>query len=281
MRKQMMLAAPFLAATVFVCQPAMSQETAADRAANEAGRALDSAGNEVNRAADAAGGAAQQAAGSAEAQVAGARQPSAAAMKNMSPDQKFAMKSADMNNFEIQAGQLAAEKAQSDEIKQLAQMTVADHTQAQQKLMQVMQKQNMQPSRELMPVHQAMLSELQQMDGKDFEKAYLYGQVAGHVKAVLMIRDATTEVQDPALKEYATMALPKVQQHLAHAQKIARADEAMTAGARIGGGASERESGGASRDRSIDTENTAGGRSERGAAPARGADAPGSDEATR
>ncbi len=39
MRKQMMLAAPFMAATVFVCQPAMSQETAADRAArDEAGR---------------------------------------------------------------------------------------------------------------------------------------------------------------------------------------------------------------------------------------------------
>ncbi len=53
-----------------------------------------------------------------------------------------------------------------------------------------------------------------------------------------MIRDATTEVQDPAPKQYATMAMPKVQQHLAHAQKIARADEAMTAGARIGGDAS-------------------------------------------
>jgi len=233
MRKSMMLAAPVVAAMTFVCQPTMAQ-TAADRAANDADRALNNAGNELNRAANQAGTAADAAATDAAdaAQVAGSKQ---SAMKNMSKDQRFAMKVADMNNFEIQAGQLAAQKAQSEEIKELAQMTVRDHQQAQQRLEQVAQQKNMQFSQELMPVHQAMLTELKQMDGQEFEKAYLYGQVAGHTKAALKLRDAQTELQDKDLRAYASQIYPKIQMHLKHAQQIARADEAITAGARMSG----------------------------------------------
>jgi len=240
MRKQMMLAAPIVAAMAFVCQPAFGADTpgstAVDSAANDAGRAIGQAGNELNRAAETGAtsvdAAAQDAADAA--QVAGSR-VDAKSMRNMSKDQKFAMKVADMNNFEIQAGQLAAQKAQSDDIKQLAQMTVDDHTKAQQKLQQIAQQKNIQMSQQLMPVHQAMLTELSQMEGKDFEKAYLYGQVAGHTKAMLKLRDAQSELQDPELKAYAAEIQPKIQMHLKHANRLAQADDAMTAGARMSG----------------------------------------------
>jgi len=277
MRKQLMWAAPVVAAMTFVCQPVMAEtpgSKAADRAANDAGRAINQTGNELNRAADQGATSVDAAARDASdaAQVAGAR-VDASSMKKMSKDQKFAMKVADMNNFEIQAGQLAAEKAQSDDIKQLAQMTVKDHTQAQQRLQQIAQQKNMQFSQQLMPVHQAMLNELSQMDGKDFEKAYLYGQVAGHTKAALKLRDAQTELQDQDLKAYAAEIQPKIQMHLKHAQRLAQADEAITAGARMSGsGASDaHQHGGASgADRGSQSEQSGSSRPQRGSAPAGG-----------
>jgi putative membrane protein len=288
MDKRTIFAAPFLAAVAFVCQPMMAQDTAADRAANQADRAINNAGNEVNRAADRTGAAASDAAtGAADAtaaQLAGARQG------NM--DQRFAMKTADMNNFEIQAGKLAQQKAQRQEVKELAQMTVQDHTKAQQQLQQIGQKKGMTFSDQLMPVHQAMLTELSQMEGQEFERAYVYGQVAGHTKAMLKLRDAQSDLQDPELKQYATMIMPKIRQHLQHAQQVAKADEAITAGARIGGDrsghatdghgdAGQSKSGAGATDRlrpdgaSDAADNTGGGNPARGASPTRGADAPG------
>jgi len=235
MKKQVLFAAPLMAAITFVCQPTFAQERTgqADRAASSA-----------DRAADRTGQAASDAAGSA-ARLAGDREQANAGSK----DQKCAMKIADVNNFEIQAGQLAQQKAQSNEIKQFAKMMVDDHTQAQQQLQQITQQKGWQFSQELMPVHRAMLDELNKLDGQEFERAYLYGQVAGHTKTALKLRDDKTELQDAQLRQYAATILPKVQQHLQHGQRLANADEAITAGARIGGERSSTTPGAGTTDR--------------------------------
>jgi len=253
--KTAILAAPFLAAVTFVCQPTFAQNTAA----GQTERAADRAGSAVERAADRTGQAASDAVDSA-ASVAGARDEANAGSK----DQKCAMKIADTNNFEIQAGRIAQQKAQSDEIKQFAKMMVDDHTQAQQQLQQIAQQKSWQFSQELMPVHRAMLDELNKLDGQEFERAYLYGQVAGHTKTALKLRDDKTELQDAELRQYAATILPKVQQHLQHAQRLANADEAITAGARIGADRSTES--GAAQDRS-----TTPGASGRSATPGAGA----------
>lgn len=225
MKKQVLLTAPFLAAMTFVSQPTFAQDRV-----GQAERAADGAGSSLDRAADRAGQAASDAVDSS-ARVAGARDQADAGSK----DQKCAMKIADVNNFEIQAGQLAQRRAQSDEIKQFAKMMVDDHTQAQQQLQQIAQQKGWQFSQQLMPVHRAMLEELNKLDGQEFDRAYLYGQVAGHTKVALGLRDGKTELQDPELRQYAATILPKVQQHLKHAQQLANADEAITAGSRISG----------------------------------------------
>jgi len=222
MRKQaLFIAAPFLAAVTFICQPTFAQDRS-----NQPDRALDRAGT----AAEQAGKAASDAVDSV-ARVAGAREEANAGSK----DQKCAAKIADANNFEIQAGRIAEQKAQSEEVKQFAKMMVEDHTQAQQQLQQIAQQKSWQFSQELMPVHRAMLDELNKLEGPEFERAYLYGQVGGHTIVALKLRDAKTEVQDPELRQYAATIFPKVQQHLQQAQRLANADEAITAGARISG----------------------------------------------
>ena len=96
------------------------------------------------------------------------------------------------------------------------------------------------------------------MQGQEFDRAWLYGNVAGHTKAVLMFRDAAQECQNPQLKQYAQETLPTLRQHLEHAQKIAQFDEATTAGA------TERASDRSSSERSGDRSSGRSGSSERG-----------------
>src|SRR5918993_816380 len=70
------------------------------------------------------------------------------------PTQMFVMDTYSSNLFEIQAGQLAAQGAQDDQIKQFARQMVQDHTQANQQLKQAAQSKQIQVQEQLDPVHQ-------------------------------------------------------------------------------------------------------------------------------
>ena len=70
---------------------------------------------------------------------------------------------------------------------------------------------------------------MQKMQGKHFEKDFVYGQLAGHVMDVLKFRDASQELKDNELKQFAAQTLPKLQQHLQTAQRLAGWNEAMPA----------------------------------------------------
>jgi putative membrane protein len=166
------------------------------------------------------------------ARQAGARPgQSARAGKSQNMDQKFVECAATMDQFEIQAAKLAERQAQDDQIKQFARQIVQDHQQSSQALQQAAQQAGVHVSQQLKPVQQAMLQDLQQMQGEDFDRAWLYGNVAGHTIAVLKYRDAAKECQNEQLKQFAQQTLPKLQQHLQHAQELAQFETAQQAGA--------------------------------------------------
>jgi putative membrane protein len=172
------------------------------------------------------------------ARQAGARNPSdrpgqsARAGQSQNMDQKFVECAATMDQFEIQAAKLAERNAQDDQIKQFARQIAQDHQQSSQALQQAAQRAGIQVSQQLKPAQQAMLQDLQQMQGQDFDRAWLYGNVAGHTIAVLKYRDAARESQNEQLKEFAQQTLPKLQQHLQKAQELAQFDTAQQAGAK-------------------------------------------------
>jgi putative membrane protein len=170
-------------------------------------------------------------AGAPAAQPAAARDRTSPDQADQNMDQHFAREAAQSNLFEIQAGQLAQERAQSPDVKQFAQTLVRDHQQANQKLQQIAQSKGIDIPRELDEVHQAKLQQMQKLQGKHFEKHFVYGQLAGHVMAVLIFRDASQELQDNDLKQFAAQTLPKLQQHLQMAQRLAGWNEAMPASA--------------------------------------------------
>jgi len=154
----------------------------------------------------------------AQAQAAAAKQQSG---QQQDPVQMFIMEAYSSNLFEIQAGQLAQKQAQSQEIKQFAQMMMKDHQQANQQLKQLAQSAGAQVQEQLDPVHQAKLQKLQQLPQTEFDRKYINGQASGHMANVLEFTYQSKNAQNDQVKQFATKMLPQLEQHLKHATDLA------------------------------------------------------------
>jgi putative membrane protein len=249
--KTVKLSALIVAAALYVC-PAFTfaedqqNPSAADRAGSAAQNAADKAGAAAQGAADQARDAAA-AVGDA-AQTAAAR---AGSQGQMSEDEKFVRGAASGGMMEVQAAKLAQQKAQRQEVKDFAQHIIDDHTKANQQLMQIAQSKQIQVPRELKASQQGELKDLQELEGEDFDNAFVINNVGDHMKMILKFQKCSQKLQDPELKAFATEQLPKLQAHLQHAQQLAGWDAAQSAGAKISGSddaatpaAGDRQSGG-------------------------------------
>lgn len=162
------------------------------------------------------------------------------------PTQAFLQDVCIDNLFEIQAGQIAVQKAQDDQVKQFAEMLIKDHTQANQKLKQIAQSANVQLEEKLDPIHQMKLQKMQKCPASEFTRKFVFEQTAGHTKDVLEFQYQSQNAQNPQVKQFATQILPKLQQHLKHANDLAMQQvggalggDARPAGSRIEGNRSD------------------------------------------
>ncbi|MDB5305161.1 MAG: outer membrane protein [Phycisphaerales bacterium] len=231
MRKPLLKAAALTAAAVLSCQAwtGAQNQNPADNARN----AADQAGQAARGAADRAGQNVRAAAGQPGSIVSDLQKPG-----NMSPkevDQHFIMEAAQGNMFEIAAGKVAEQKATNPQLKQFAQMLIQDHTAANDQLKPIAQQAGVQWPAQLNEAHQAMVSHLEKRSGSDFDRHFLYGQVATHVKDRLIYRDAIAMTQNPQLKQWAQQTDQTVLKHLQHGEALADANEAVTAGEHIRG----------------------------------------------
>jgi putative membrane protein len=115
---------------------------------------------------------------------------------------------------EVQMGQMAAQKAQNDQVKQFAQHLQQDHSQANQELTQIAQKLGVnvpsQPDRK-----ETRTSEkLQDMTGANFDKAFIEHAIKDHQKDITKYEKALQDVQDPGLKAFIQKSLPTLHKHL-------------------------------------------------------------------
>lgn len=225
MKKTLALATALLAGT-FACQSSFGDP------ANDAGNRTANPENRINQPYDrTTSGQPAPVAPNAQpgntnaAQPAAGHEAGAAAAQGqdqaMDMDREFVREAASGGMFEVQAGQLAEQRSTNPEVKQFAQKLVQDHTQANQQLTQIAKAKGIEVPQHLLPVHQAMLDALQKHQGSDFDKHFIYGNVADHVKDILEFRDASQELQDPQLKQFAQQTLPKLHEHLQMAQRLA------------------------------------------------------------
>jgi len=134
---------------------------------------------------------------------------------------KFITEAVQGGQAEVKLGQLASQNGQSQDVKKLGQTLVDDHQKANQELMALAQKKNIQVSQDL-GKHQRMVDKLQSKSGADFDKAFVTMAVKDHKKDIAHFEKCSKDVNDAELKAFIDKTLPTLRNHLQMAQSAAR-----------------------------------------------------------
>jgi putative membrane protein len=140
----------------------------------------------------------------------------------MPPDLDFILKAASGGMEEVALGELAAQKVQSQEVKELAQLIVQDHTTANQELMQVAQNKGIQVPQTTSPASQTVAASMSELNGPEFDLAYVMQQQGAHLATVALFDFAANHAMDPDVKAFAQKYLPKIQAHTTKIEEAAQ-----------------------------------------------------------
>lgn len=124
--------------------------------------------------------------------------------------------------YEIQAADIALERSQNAQVKELAKMIKTDHTAAAAALKTAAAQaapDTAVPS-EMDQRRQGLIDNLRSAAAANFDKTYIDQQVAAHEEAVTLHRGFSDKADAPALAEHARTVLPKIEAHLQRAKQL-------------------------------------------------------------
>lgn len=134
--------------------------------------------------------------------------------------QEFLTNAASSSMMEVQMAQLAQEKAQSQEVKDYAQMIEQDHKNANEKLKSIAQQNNINLPETMMQEQEEKMQDLREKTGSEFDKEYMSMQVDLHEKDIEKFEDMKNDVQDQEIKQWIDNTLTTLRQHKEQAQQI-------------------------------------------------------------
>lgn len=114
---------------------------------------------------------------------------------------------------EVEAGNVAKQKGSSQDVKNLANMMVTDHTAMNEKVKALAAKKNIQLPEGLCTEDMDMIRN-NKKTGAAFDKEYADMMVQDHEDAIRKFENAATNAKDPEIKALANEALPKLRHHL-------------------------------------------------------------------
>ncbi|MDB6087455.1 MAG: putative outer membrane protein [Gammaproteobacteria bacterium] len=127
-------------------------------------------------------------------------------------DQSFVKQAALDGMTEVELGNVAAEKAASDDAKTFAAHMVKDHSKANDELATLAKSKNLKVPTQLDVKHRAMIDALKMKSGASFDAAYAKNMVSDHNKAISLFTKET-QSSDPDLAAFATKTLPVLKEH--------------------------------------------------------------------
>jgi len=151
-------------------------------------------------------------------------------------DQTFVMKAAQGGMAEVELGQLATQKASSDEVKQFGQRMVDDHSKANDQLKQIANQKGIATPTKLSSKDAATKARLEKLSGEQFDHAYMQTMVRDHTKDVAEFRTESKTAKDPELKNFVSQTLPTLEDHLKQAKRIAPKASGMKKSQETAGG---------------------------------------------
>ncbi len=178
-------------------------------------------------------------------------------------DQEIAQFMAVVDAGEVQAGRVAQRQARNAQVKSFARTLVNEHTSSLRQTRQIARTANITLDTtmlstattgtgtgaagatasatspqltgapgQLHTMHQQAMQRLQNLQGADFDSAFMNAQVAGHEQVLTVLQQAQNQAQDSTLKQHVTKAAASVQQHLERARQVQQA--VMTGGTGTG-----------------------------------------------
>jgi len=121
---------------------------------------------------------------------------------------------------EVHLGELAATTTKNEDVKNLAEMTVKDHTAANAELKAAAKDAGIEVPTKIDDAHQKQYEGFKAYKGDNFDRDYVKTLVQSHTQSVALYTQASKEAKNPALKDFATKTLPTLKKHLDMAKKL-------------------------------------------------------------
>jgi putative membrane protein len=135
-------------------------------------------------------------------------------------DQEFMTKAAQSDKTEIQTSQLALKRSQNKQVRDFAQRMIKEHTDSSKQLKQIAQKKSFKLPKDIGQENKALLTQLSNLNGTNFDQAYMQGQVQAHTKTLADYQNYLSQGQDSDLSAFANKIAPIVADHLQMAQNM-------------------------------------------------------------
>ncbi len=124
--------------------------------------------------------------------------------------------------FQVDSGRLAETKSTSAAVRNYAHLMVTSHIPVVNALNAILQHKNITPSNTLLHgAYDAMLSTLKADHRTGFDRDYVNGQVEYQKGNAALFQQEIQNGSDPDLREFARQTLPKIEDHLQRALKLA------------------------------------------------------------
>jgi putative membrane protein len=129
--------------------------------------------------------------------------------------------------FQIASGRIAEEKATTANIRDYAHLMVVSHKPVVDALDAILRRERVTapPNTLLQGAYDAMIASLKADRARTFDRDYVDGQVDYQKGNAALFRYEIQDGTDPDLKEFAQRTLPKIEDHLQRALKLAKSAE--------------------------------------------------------
>ena len=135
-------------------------------------------------------------------------------------EKEFVAQAGEAGLAEVRQSEVAQQRARNAEVKAFAQRMVTDHGKGNAELQQLATTKGLVVPTALNQQHQAAVSHLQGLEGREFDRMYIQHMIEDHQKVVSLFENAERTAQDPDLRGWVTKTLPTLREHLKHAQAL-------------------------------------------------------------
>ena len=138
-----------------------------------------------------------------------------------SMDQHFVSTLASGNSAEIMLARLALQHSRNRQVRDFARRMIRDHNQAGQSFAQAASTAGIFVQESLTPEQLQEQQQLSQLQGHDFDRAYMAQALQDHVQTMALLRQEIAQGQELSLVNFARETLPTVRSHLREARRVA------------------------------------------------------------